>query len=93
MPLLSSQWRLPGVVGTDYSRGPRGAKFQQWTLELKKKGRSIEGGKVTQVTFKDSHDVLPVFSPDGTKLMWTSTRSEDGSSQLWIADWLRVQKK
>ena len=31
-------------------------------------------------------DVLPVFSPDGTKLMWTASRSVDRSSQLWIAD-------
>jgi Tol biopolymer transport system component len=31
-------------------------------------------------------DVLPVFSPDGKKLLWTSTRSEDHSSQLYLAD-------
>ncbi|MCA9228530.1 MAG: PD40 domain-containing protein, partial [Planctomycetales bacterium] len=31
-------------------------------------------------------DVLPVFSPDGSKLMWTSTRTDDHSSQLFIAD-------
>ena len=30
--------------------------------------------------------LLPVFSPDGQQLMWTSTRTEDHSSQLWIAD-------
>ena len=79
--------------GADYSRGPRDAKFQLWTLDLTQKDGTLEGGKVTQVTFDDSHDVLPVFSPDGTKLMWTSTRSEDESSQLWIADWLRGTKK
>ncbi len=49
----------------------------------------FKGGKVTQVTFSDKADVLPVYSPDGKQLMWTSTRTEDGSSQLWIADWLR----
>ncbi len=52
----------------------------------------FKGGKVTQITYKDAADVLPVFSPDGTKLMWTSTRTPDGSSQLWIADWLRGEK-
>ena len=31
-------------------------------------------------------DVLPVFSPDGKKLMWTSNRTLDHSSQLWIGD-------
>ncbi|MFP6762789.1 MAG: biopolymer transporter Tol [Planctomycetaceae bacterium] len=75
--------------GADYSRGPQGAKFQLFTLELQRQGNSLSGGEVTQITFQDSHDVLPVFSPDGTKLMWTSTRSEDESSQLWIADWKR----
>ena len=29
------------------------------------------------------------FSPDGTKMMWTSNRTENGTSQLFIADWLR----
>jgi hypothetical protein len=36
-------------------------------------------------------DVLPVFSPDGRKLMWTSTRTADSSSQLFLADWLRAK--
>ena len=33
-------------------------------------------------------DVLPVFSPDGSKLMWTSTRTPDRSSQLFLADFV-----
>jgi Tol biopolymer transport system component len=44
---------------------------------------------VQQITFNKAADVLPVFSPDGSKLMWTSTRTADGTSQLWIADWIR----
>lgn len=75
--------------GADYSRGPRTAHFQLYTMEIDYDADDFTGGKVTQITHKPSADVLPVFSPDGKKLMWTSTRSEDGSSQLWIADWLR----
>src|SRR5262249_11899641 len=30
---------------------------------------------------------LPVFSPDGTKLAWTSGRTPDGKSQIFLADW------
>jgi Tol biopolymer transport system component len=43
-------------------------------------------GEVTRITDAPAADVLPVFSPDGTRLMWTSTRTADGSSQLFIAD-------
>ncbi len=37
-----------------------------------------------RLTFFPGADVLPVFSPDGTKVMWTATRG--GDSQLWMAD-------
>jgi len=40
-----------------------------------------------RVTFTDGFDGLPVFSPDGTKLAWTSSRTADGKSQIFIADW------
>ena len=71
----------------DYSRG-RGT-FNLFTMEIESTDTSFTGGKVTQITFHQKADVLPVFSPDGKKMMWTSTRTEDGTSQLWIADWLR----
>lgn len=41
-----------------------------------------------RVTDSPAADVLPVFSPDGKKLMWTSTRTDDRSSQLFIADFV-----
>jgi TolB protein len=44
---------------------------------------------VQQITHCSAADVLPVFNPAGTKLMWTSARGKDGTSQLWIADWKR----
>ena len=30
-------------------------------------------------------DVLPVFSPDGKWLMWTSKRTAEKTSQVWAA--------
>ena len=40
-----------------------------------------------RVTFTDGFDGLPVFSPDGRKLCWTSGRTSDAKSQLFLADW------
>ena len=77
----------------DYSRGPGGAHFNLFTMDIDYNQTSFRGGDVTQVTFSKAADVLPVFSPGGKRLMWTSTRSEDGSSQLWIADWLRAGRE
>lgn len=73
----------------DYSRGPQFANFDLYTMDIDYDDDSFTGGEMTRITFHEKADVLPVFSPDGTKLMWTSTRTEDGTSQLWIADWLR----
>ena len=75
--------------GADYSKGPANAPFHLFTMELERTGDSLKAGAITQITHSTAQDVLPVFSPDGKSLMWTSTRGPDGSSQLWIADWVR----
>jgi Tol biopolymer transport system component len=46
----------------------------------------VETGKKVRITFAPGQDVLPVFSPDYKKLMWTSTRDGKQPAQLWIAD-------
>ncbi len=76
----------------DYSRGPEGANFDLYTMNLDVSKDSVKAGKVTRITFHEKADVLPVFSPDGKKLMWTSSRTKDGSSQLWLADWKGLPK-
>jgi len=40
-----------------------------------------------RVSFTQGFDGLPVFSPDGKKLAWTSARTTDGKSQIFLADW------
>ncbi len=40
-----------------------------------------------RVTTTDGFDGLPVFSPDGKKLSWTSGRGAGSASQIYISDW------
>lgn len=40
-----------------------------------------------RVTYRDGFDGLPVFSPDGKHLAWTSTRTPTAVSQIFYCDW------
>lgn len=40
-----------------------------------------------RVTNTEGTDILPVFSPDGNRLAWSTTRTPDGTSQIHIGDW------
>jgi Tol biopolymer transport system component len=40
-----------------------------------------------RVTYSDGFDGLPVPSPDGTQLAWTSSRSGGREGQLYLAQW------
>ena len=48
----------------------------------------VDTGKKVRLTYAPGADVLPVFSPDGTKLMWTSTREGHAPAQIYIADFI-----
>jgi Tol biopolymer transport system component len=75
-------------ASADYSRGPMGANFDLWAMDIAWKEGLPQPGTPRRITFHAKADVLPVFSPDGKKLMWSSSRTEDGSTQLFIADWV-----
>lgn len=45
-----------------------------------------EGTRLTRITFDAAFDGLPVFSPDGSKMMWTSQRGGLSESQVFVAD-------
>ncbi|VTS06651.1 DPP IV N-terminal domain-containing protein [Tuwongella immobilis] len=47
---------------------------------------NIETGKTARLTHAPGQDVLPVFSPDFKKIMWTSSRDGRSPTQLYIAD-------
>ena len=44
-------------------------------------------GPPVRATNTEGTDILPVFSPDGSRLAWSTTRTPDGASQIHIGDW------
>jgi Tol biopolymer transport system component len=48
---------------------------------------SLGAKEPVRATFTDGFDGLPVFSPDGKMLAWTSSRETQGGGQLFLADW------
>lgn len=49
---------------------------------------NLETGRKVRLTSAPGADVLPVFSADGRKLMWTSSRDGRQPPQLFIADFV-----
>jgi len=41
-----------------------------------------------RITFGPKFDGLPVFTNDGSRMMWTSQRGAENTSQVWIADFV-----
>ncbi|MDA7978171.1 MAG: biopolymer transporter Tol [Pirellulales bacterium] len=72
--------------GADHSDPTKRPNYDLWVMKYKIEDGKFIGGEKTRITDNIAADVLPVFSPDGRKLMWTSTRTENRTSQLFIAD-------
>lgn len=66
--------------------------YEVYAVDVSDLSKTPEARKRVRVTSARGADVLPVFSPDGKKLMWTSTRGKDRQgrqiSQLFMADWI-----
>jgi tricorn protease-like protein len=45
----------------------------------------VDGSHKVRITFSDGFDGLPAFSPDGKYLMWSSKRSADHTTQVFLA--------
>jgi TolB protein len=72
--------------GADHSDPNARPNYDLWMAHYQVQGTTFQLGAPIRVTDSTAADVLPVFSPDGSQLMWTSTRTDDHSSQLFIAD-------
>ncbi|MFM7843480.1 MAG: TolB family protein, partial [Planctomycetota bacterium] len=79
---------LPYIIwsGADHSDPNARPNYDLWLVRYELKDGKFTVGKPTRITDSPNADVLPVFSPDGRQLMWTSTRTSDRSSQLFMAD-------
>lgn len=72
--------------GADHSNPNSRPNYDLWLMSYEIQDGKFRGAKPIRITDFEGADVLPVFSPDGERLMWTSTRAEDHSSQLFVAD-------
>lgn len=72
--------------GADHSNPNARPNYDLWLAKYAVNDGKFSLGDAIRVTDFAGADVLPVFSPNGSQLMWTSTRTEDHSSQLFIAD-------
>jgi Tol biopolymer transport system component len=45
-----------------------------------------DGSTRLRVTHAAGADVLPAFSADGRRMIWTSKRGPENTSQVWLAD-------
>ncbi len=78
----------PYIIWTaaDHSDPHAMPNFDLWLLKYEIKDNKFVPGKLVRITDNPAADVLPVFSPDGSQLMWTGNRTADHTSQLFLAD-------
>jgi Tol biopolymer transport system component len=76
------------IFSSNY-RNPRSRNFDLFLVDasLERAGAA----QLAQVTTHGDFDGFPMFSPDGTKLVWASNRADakPGETNIFIADWIR----
>ena len=70
----------------DHSNPRARPNYDLWLTRYQVVDGQFQIGEVERVTDNSGADVLPVFSPDGSQLMWTSTRTKSRTSQLFLGD-------
>ncbi len=83
-------WHLDGkhiiYTAADHSNPMARPNYDVWWM-------NVDTGKKVRLTYAPGQDVLPVFSPDGKKVMWTSTRDGRQPAQLYLADFVAPRDK
>jgi Tol biopolymer transport system component len=51
---------------------------------------NVDGSGLERITYNETFDGFPMFSPDGRKLVFASNRNAQnrGDTNLFIADWV-----
>jgi Tol biopolymer transport system component len=62
---------------------PRGRNFDLYMI-------NVDGTGLERITFNETFDGFPMFSPDGKKLVFASNRNakKPGDTNVFIADWV-----
>ena len=80
-------------AGADHSKPGARPNYDLWMARYHEGGeKHFRIEEPIRITDSAAADVLPVFSPNGKQLMWTSTRTPEHTSQLFIAD-LKLPKE
>jgi Tol biopolymer transport system component len=72
---------------------PRSGNFELFLVDA---GASMAGrDQLEQITFNETFDGFPMFSPDGKKLIWASNRHDNKPTEtnIFVADWIASPKK
>ena len=68
-------------AAADHSNPAVRPNYDLWWMD-------VDSGKKVRLTYAPEADVLPVFSPDGKRIMWTSKRNGLPEAQLFMADFV-----
>jgi TolB protein len=62
---------------------PKGRNFDLY-------GINVDGSALERITYNDTFDGFPMFSPNGRKLVFASNRNAKarGETNVFIADWV-----
>jgi TolB protein len=75
------------IIFSSNYRNPRSRNFELFLVDAE--ATMAGADRLEQITAHEEFDGFPMFSPDGTKLLWASNRgtSKPGETNLFIADW------
>ncbi len=76
-------------TGADHSDPTARPNYDLWVVQFEADKNFKKSSDLVRITDHPGADVLPVFSPDGTSLMWTASRDGEAgtkpTSQLYVS--------